>query len=125
MMPEHMPVITDAFLSPTSAKTGQPVLVSVSVAEGALADCITDARYVLIVDQGRLALLRVQDDVDAVNLCLADRATGDLHDFFVDNGRLGISHASDSFGSMELRVQDRSTGIAYGISVRDRKIMIS
>lgn len=119
-----MPIIIDAALSPNPVQVGEPVLVSVSVREGALPDCTTGERYSLIVDDGRLALLSVSPDLEAINLRLADRAVGDQYLLLADDGRLVLIGASDDAAMISLRLPDRATGAIYNVAIDNRKLDI-
>lgn len=58
-----------------------------------LTDSVTAERYTLIVDNGRLALLGVSDDLEATDMLLIDQKTGLAYDVIVESGRLKIEEA--------------------------------
>ena len=55
-----------------------------------LSDRVTGERYALLVEDGRLALLGVSDDLDAADLLLVDRESGISYAVIVEGGRLKI-----------------------------------
>lgn len=58
-----------------------------------LSDRTTGERYALLVEDGRLTLLGVSDELDATHLLLIDRGSGISYAAVVKNGRLIIEEA--------------------------------
>lgn len=58
-----------------------------------LVDSITQDRYALVVDDGRLALLGVSDDIEAAHMVLIDHKTGVSYAVIVEDGKLKLEEA--------------------------------
>lgn len=58
-----------------------------------LDDRVTGERYALLVENGRLVLLGVSDELDAIDLLLIDRKSGISYAVIVEDGRLKIEEA--------------------------------
>lgn len=55
-----------------------------------LTDSITAEKYALVVDNGRLALLGVSNDLDSAEIALVDQNTGMAYNVIVESGKLKI-----------------------------------
>ena len=64
------------------------VPAAVGVYNVVLTDRVTNERYALIVQNGRLRLLGVSENLDSVNVNIIDNSTGLTYELIVENGRL-------------------------------------
>lgn len=55
-----------------------------------ITDSVTNERYALIVENGRLAILGVADTLEATKMNLIDSATGTAYELTVESGRLNL-----------------------------------
>lgn len=55
-----------------------------------LTDSVTNERYALIVENGRLTILGVSDTLEATDMNLIDSATGTAYELTVESGRLNM-----------------------------------
>ena len=66
------------------------VPAAVGVYNVVLTDRVTNERYALIVEDGRMSLLGVSETLDSVNVNLIDTATGTAYELIVESGKLSL-----------------------------------
>lgn len=66
------------------------VPAAVGVYNVVLTDRVTNERYALIVENGRLAILGVSETLEATDMNFIDTATGTAYELTVESGRLNL-----------------------------------